>query len=303
MVNDATTAAPATYTVETAYAYCEAMARSHYENFPVASHLLPAAIRRPVAVIYAFARSADDLADEDRRPPHQRIASLDDYDRQLLALAAGAVPSDPVFLALADVLSRHRLPPVLFHDLLSAFRQDVTQHRYPDFATVLDYCRRSANPVGRLLLHLSDNAEPDNLRLSDHICTALQLINFYQDLLQDYDENDRIYLPQAEMEQYGVTEAHFRERRNDRALQQLLARQYRRCRELMLAGAPLGRRLPGRFGWEIRLIVEGGLRILWHLEQQLENAPFARPRLRRRDWPAMLWHTLFAHYPAIGHRL
>lgn len=303
MTTDATTAAPQTYTIDAAYGYCEAMARGHYENFPVASYLLPAALRRPVAVVYAFARSADDLADEGTLPAAQRIAQLDAYEAQLTAIAAGTAATQPVFIALTDVLRHHDLPLTLLRDLLSAFRQDVVQRRYRDFAAVLDYCRRSANPVGRLLLHLSGNAEAENLRLSDHICTALQLINFYQDLLQDFDENDRIYLPADEMEQYRVTAEHFRERRNDRALQQLLAAQYRRCRELMLAGAPLGRRLRGRFGWEIRLIVEGGLQVLVRLEQQLDSAPFARPRLRRRDWLPMLWRTLVARYSATGPRL
>ena len=303
MTTDATTAAHPTYTIDAAYAYCAAMAYGHYENFPVASFLLPAAIRRPVAVVYAFARSADDLADEDTIPEQRRIALLDAYEAQLTAVASGETSSAPVFIALADVWRNHDLPLPLFHDLLSAFRQDVLQRRYRDFASVLDYCRRSANPVGRLLLHLSGNAEAENLRLSDHVCTALQLINFYQDLLQDFDENDRIYLPADEMAHYRVTEQHFRERRNDRALRQLLAAQYRRCRELILAGAPLGRRLRGRFGWEIRLIVEGGLQVLARLERQLDSAPFARPRLRRRDWPSMLWRTLVARYPATAPRL
>jgi squalene synthase HpnC len=269
------------------------MARNHYENFPVASRLLPARLRRPIAVIYAFARSADDFADEGSLPAAQRLALLDAYGRELDALAQGQRSDNPIFIALADVMASHHLPPPLFHDLLSAFRQDVTQTHYADSAALLDYCRRSANPVGRLLLHLNGAASAENLALSDQVCTALQLINFHQDLAQDYDENGRIYLPCDEMQQYGVGPEHFRDRRNDEALRALLRRQYRRSRDLMLAGAPLGRRLRGRFGWEIRLIIAGGLRVLERLEANLDTAPFSRPRLRGRDWPVILWRSVF----------
>lgn len=281
-------------TLPQAYAYCEQMARSHYENFPVASRLLPARLRRPIAVIYAFARSADDFADEGDLPAAQRLARLDAYRSELDALARSENGTHPIFIALADVIARHDLPLPLFHDLLSAFRQDVTQGTYADFDAVLDYCRRSANPVGRLLLHLNGAASVENLALSDHVCSSLQLINFYQDLTQDYDEMGRIYIPQDEMRQYGVRSDHFRDRRNDAALRELLRLQYRRSREMMYAGMPLGRHLRGRFGWEIRLIIAGGLRILERLEANLDMAPFSRPRLRRRDWPVILWRSLFA---------
>lgn len=297
MSTDASTTTPPAYTLSAAYAFCEQMARRHYENFPVASRLLPTRLRRPIAVIYAFARSADDFADEGDRPQEMRLALLDGYHRELDALAQGEPSSNPIFIALTDVIRRHDLPLPLFHDLLSAFRQDVMQCQYDEFAALLDYCRRSANPVGRLLLHLNDAASPENLVLSDRICTALQLINFYQDLAQDHDENGRIYIPRDEMRHYGVGPQHFRERRNDPALRELLRLQYRRAHTLLLAGAPLGRRLRGRFGWEMRLIIAGGLRILERLEEQLLTAPFARPRLRRRDWPVLLWRSLFARTP------
>lgn len=272
--------------VAAAYRHCEALARSHYENFPVASHILPRHLRAPVAVVYAFARTADDLADEGDADPAIRLACLDAYGAQLSDTLAGRAPDDPVFLALADVIHRFRIPPQLFHDLLSAFRQDVTQRRYRDFAAVLDYCRRSADPVGRILLHLDNSATPENLQLSDRICSALQLINFLQDLAQDYDENDRIYIPQEEMQQAGVTEEHFASRRNDAAMDTLIRGQRARARAMMLEGAPLGRRLSGRFGLEIRLIVEGGLRVLQRLDAA--GDVFARPRLRRRDYLMMV---------------
>lgn len=283
--------------VEKAYRYCESLARNHYENFPVASRLLPRHMRRPVAVVYAFARTADDLADEGELTAEERVAALDAYAAQLNAAAAGSPPPDaPVFVALADVLKRFRLPVTLFSDLLSAFRQDATRKRYRDFADLLDYCRRSADPVGRLLLHLHGSANEENLRLSDRICTSLQLINFLQDLSQDFVENGRIYIPQDEMQQWGVSEAHFRDRRGDAAMRGLLAAQVARTRRMMLEGAPLGARLPGRFGLEIRLIVEGGLAVLDRLERSED--PFARPRLRRRDWLRMALRGLRPrHFP------
>jgi phytoene synthase len=188
------------------------------------------------------------------------------------------------------VLERHRLPLQLFRDLLSAFSQDVVKDRYANFDEVRDYCRRSADPVGRLLVHLNGDATEENLALSDHICTSLQLINFWQDLAQDLNENDRIYLPQDEMARFGVTEAGLHLRRVDEPLRALMAFQYRRSRDLMLTGAPLARRLRGRLGWELRFIVAGGLRVLDRLAEQRD--PFARPRLRTRDlWP-MTWQAL-----------
>ncbi len=273
-----------------AYRHCAQLARTHYENFPVASRLLPARYRRPVSAIYAFARTADDLADEGEAPAQARLAALDDYAARLDAALAGAPGEDPVFVALADAVPRHALPGQLFHDLLHAFRMDVTKKRYADFGEVMGYCRYSANPVGRLLLHLFDAAEERNLAYSDAICSALQLINFLQDLAQDYDENDRIYLPEDEMRRFGVSEAHIRDRVNDFAMRSLLDKQIRRARGLLEAGAPLGLRLKGRFAFELRFIVMGGSRVLQHLHENREDV-FARPRLGPRDWLWMLWRA------------
>ena len=284
--------------LERAYADCLASARSHYENFPVASWLLPRALRRPVAVIYAFARQADDIADEGDLAAEARLARLAELDELLDGIAAGVPPTtsaDPgLALALADVIGRQRLPIGLFRDLLSAFRQDVTQKRYANFGEVMDYCRRSANPVGRLLLHLQGCTDTRDLACSDAICSALQLINFYQDLGQDYAENGRIYLPQDEMQHHGVDESHFRERRTDFGMQQLMRNQYARTFRLLRAGAPLARRLPGRFGFELRLTVLGGRRILERLDQNRTDV-FARPRLTRNDWARIVWRALRRH--------
>lgn len=276
-----------------AVAHCERIARRHYENFPVASRLLPARIRRPIAVIYAFARGADDLADEGDAPAIRRLEALETYRTQLDAIAAGEPLSDPVFIALAEVIREHQLPMALFYDLLSAFSQDVTQRRYRDFDELLDYCRRSANPVGRLMLHLTGHATAENLKYSDAVCTALQLINFWQDLSQDYDENQRIYLPEDEMRQFAVTERHLMERLNDENMLALMNAQLVRTRSIMLAGAPLGRRLPGLFGVEIRAIILGGMEILTRLNDRMDQGDvFTRPRLSRLDGVRLIWRAI-----------
>ena len=267
----------------------------HYENFPVASVLLPARLRTPVEAIYAFARSADDLADEGDAPPAARLAALDAYRRELDALERGEAPMDPrlapLFARLAGAVRAHALPVPLLRDLLAAFSQDVVQTRYADFATLADYCRRSADPVGRLLLHLYAAATPDNLRLSDRICTALQLINFWQDVAIDHAKG-RIYLPAADMARFGVSEAHLAQGRCDAAWCALLAFQVQRARSMMQEGAPLARRLPGRIGWELRLVVLGGLRILARIEAARYDVFRQRPVLGRADWAWIAWRAL-----------
>ena len=276
--------------LEAAYRHCQGLARAHYENFPVASLLLPRSIRSPVAVIYAFARTADDLADEGDVPPSERLARLQVFGQELDVAVASNASLDPVLTATADIIRRHGLPAGLFHDLLAAFRMDVTKHRYADFAEVMGYCRYSANPVGRLILHLTGEASPENLHDSDAVCSALQLVNFLQDLSQDFWENDRIYLPENEMKRFGVTETHIRDRRTDQAMRTLFRYQVRRARDLMDKGAPLGSRLPGRLGLEIRAIVAGGLEITDKLAA-LDEDVFARPRLTAADRLRLLWHA------------
>lgn len=277
--------------LESAYRYCEQLAHSHYENFPVASWLLPANLRRPISVIYAFARTADDFADEGKRSEFERLTLLDSYRSELDKMALGQSSNNPIFIALGDVVTKHKLPPQLFFDLLSAFSQDVTQRRYANFAELLDYCRRSANPVGRLLLHLSNNDSEKNLQHSDDICSALQLINFYQDMAQDFDENDRIYIPEDELQHFGVDESFFAHRSSEAEMRKLFQFQVARAKTMMLRGRPLGGHLKGRFGLEIRFIIEGGLAVIRRLEDCAEQ-PFTRPRLRRRDWLLALLRAL-----------
>jgi squalene synthase HpnC len=263
------------------------VAVGHYENFPVASLLLPAKLREPVAVIYRFARSADDFADEGSEPPQERLAKLDAYRAELAAIARGEPPRRPLFHDLKRIMEKHSLPRQLFVDLLDAFSQDVRKKRYANFSELADYCRRSANPVGRLLLQLFKRTTDSDLARSDAICTALQLTNFWQDVQIDFAKG-RVYLPQDEMARFGVGERHLEERRCDDAWHALMEFQIERTRKLMLDGAPLGRGLPGRIGLEIRATVQGGLRILQKIEDARYDVFRRRPALRGFDWPLLL---------------
>jgi phytoene synthase len=258
------------------------MAVGHYENFPVASLLLPAALREPVEVIYRFARTADDFADEGDAAPELRLEKLNDYRRQLSA------PSDALLQDVAKTIREHELPVQLFADLLDAFSQDVTKKRYANFPEVVDYCRRSANPVGRLLLHLFKRTSDSNCRHSDAICSALQLINFWQDVDVDYVKGGRIYLPLDEMARHGVTEEHISQKTCDDAWRALMKFQVERTRDLMVSGKSLGHALPGRIGLEIRATIQGGLRILEKIEQAGYDVFRRRPTLRAFDWPLLL---------------
>ena len=270
------------------------MAVNHYENFPVASVLLPARLRRPVELIYSFARQADDFADEGDLPPEQRLYKLAEFSSELDRIERAELPRLPLFADLVQVIEAHHLPVGLFRDLLSAFSQDVTKRRYADFGEVMDYCRRSANPIGRLLLHLYRATEARNLTCSDAICSSLQLINFVQDIEIDF-RKDRIYLPRDEMTEYGITEAQIAGRPNGTAWQALMAFQIERARSMLLAGAPLARRLPGRVGLELRMIVMGGTRILDKLQANGGDVFRHRPVLQPYDWLTMMFRSFFAY--------
>lgn len=267
------------------------MAVNHYENFPVASLLLPSRYRHPVALIYRFAREADDFADEGDATDAVRLAQLERFREQLRKIERGQPPDYEWFAALSRLIWARKLPVGLFYDLLSAFSQDVTTRRYADFTAVLDYCRRSANPVGRLLLHLFDRASAENLERSDSICSGLQLVNFWQDVEIDYAKG-RVYLPRDEMERHGVTEQQIAARRCDDAWRALLRFQVERARGMLVRGAPLGRALPGRIGLEIRATVQGGLRILEKLEGAGYDMFRHRPILTWIDWPLILARAL-----------
>ncbi len=266
---------------------------THYENFPVASLLCPPRLRQPIASIYAFARTADDIADEGQASAAERLADLAAYRAELRAVAGGQPPGArwaAVFGPLQRALHDHGLPVPLLKDLLDAFAQDVAMTEshasYADRTQLLDYCRRSANPVGRLLLHLYGVRDEAALAESDAICSALQLINFWQDLSVDLPRG-RHYLTDADCAAHGVARADLAALRRTPGSDRLILDCAAWARELMLRGAPLVHRLSGRAGWELRLVVQGGLRILDKVEALGGASLCRRPTLQPLDWLRM----------------
>lgn len=270
----------------------QAIDADHYENFPVASIFLPSRLRGAVRSIYAFARAADDIADEGEISPLERLAGLEQFRCQLHELELGKPPVGPIFNDLARTIRQYDLPYAPFHDLLDAFSQDIGKTRYADFGEVMAYCRKSANPIGRLLLKLYGDHDERHQAWSDGICSALQLINFLQDVAIDYKKG-RIYLPQDEMTRFGVTERQIAEGRVDALWQQFMKTQIERARRMLTAGAPLGSALKGRIGLETRLIVLGGSRILEKLHASQGDMFQHRPILGLSDWFHMLRHALW----------
>jgi hydroxysqualene synthase len=279
-----------------------AVSTRHYENFPVASWLCPPALRPAIAAIYHFARTADDIADEGSAPAAERLALLADYRAALQSAAAGGDSYGPwreVFAPLAHAITRHRLPVALLADLLSAFAQDTGNPLYADRAALLDYCARSANPVGRLLLHLSDVSEHEALVQSDAICSALQLINFWQDLSIDLPRG-RIYVTQADAARHGLDARRLQAGVNNDASRALVHSLVAWARNTMLSGAPLVHRLPGRMGWELRFVVQGGLRVLEKIEAGGCNALSSRPVIATRDTPLLAWRAVTMRAPRLS---
>jgi hydroxysqualene synthase len=278
-----------------AYAYCERLARTHYENFPVASRLLPARMRPHVAAVYAFARLADDMADEGDRPDADRLADLDAWDACLNAAALGAVqrgePHAEVFLALRHTIEECRLPVQLLHDLISAFRQDVTVKRYATWDELMDYCRRSANPVGRLVLRIAGYDRPELDAASDAVCTALQLTNFWQDLEIDWAKG-RLYVPASIWRSAGAKEIDLTDRRLTPEWRAALADVAGRTRSLFRAGVPVCDGVTGRLRWELRATWLGGSRILDKLEAAAFDVFAHRPSLTAMDAPVIFWRAV-----------
>lgn len=263
----------------------------HYENFPVASVLMPRRLVPAVEAIYAFARSADDLADEGDATPAERLAALQSYESALDRIARQEPETDPMFVRLAATIAKFELPMQPFYDLLSAFKQDVRTTRYASHADLLDYCARSANPVGLLMLSLYKAADEENVRDSNDICSALQLINFLQDVAIDR-QKERIYLPMEDLNRFAVSPAAFERPEAHGKWSALMRFEVTRTRALMLSGAPLALRLRGRIGWELRLVVQGGLRILEMIEAVNYDVFRRRPKLSRRDWLVIFWRAL-----------
>ena len=275
---------------------------SHYENFPVASWLCPPQLRPAITAIYWFARTADDIADEGDASPQSRLDDLAAYRADLIATARGEPPSPrwaAVFTRLGPVITQFALPVPLLADLLSAFEQDVVKQRYASEAELLDYCARSANPVGRLLLHLYGVHDEASLQQSDCICSALQLINFWQDLSVDIPRG-RIYLPADAWARHGVDEAQLLRLESNSNTIDLIADCARGARAGMLKGSELpatvGRRLGGFTGWraalELRCVIQGGLRILDKIEAMNYAALTRRPTLGKGDALLIAWKAL-----------
>jgi squalene synthase HpnC len=273
----------------------------HYENFPVASWLCPPELRRPIASIYHFARTADDLADEGEHSPEQRLQQLTHYRQALASLytrdADFRIPFEwqQVFRHMAQAIATHRLPHTLLDDLLRAFMQDVQHTRdgrlYADREQLLAYCRWSANPVGRLLLHLYGVTDERALAQSDAICSALQLINFWQDLSQDIPRG-RHYIPQTDRQRFGLSTPDVQARVPTPAMGAFVQDACEWTRTLMHSGADLVHTLPGRAGWELRAVVQGGLLVLDHVQALGAQAIHTRKKLGKRDGLRVLWRAV-----------
>lgn len=284
-----------------AYLRCEKLARSHYENFPVA-RLIPRELRPHVAAVYAFARTADDIADEGWDPdspntakPEERVQALEAFEADLLRAAAGKSVRPQyawIFIPLAHTIRSRGLPVELFSDLLSAFRQDCTKRRYADFAEVLDYCRRSANPIGRLVLLLHGHRDETMFTRSDAICTALQLANFWQDVGVDWNKDQRVYIPLEDWETFGLQEADFAAGETSEAFRQCLRFQVSRTHELFTKGRSLPASLPFPLSWEIRLTWLGGTTILRKIRAIQYATLNQRPVISRQDKIRILLRSL-----------
>lgn len=278
-----------------------ALANQHYENFPVASFFLPKDLRAPISLIYSFARQADDFADEGHISIEERLALLDGFRDELELLQAYIKPKTSFFLTLGEMIKARKLPYAPFFDLLDAFSQDVVKTRYQNFAEVLDYCKRSANPVGRLMLHLYGQSHENNIALSDQICSALQIINFLQDIAIDFNKNEgkqRIYMCQDELAQFGITEQDLSTWVNHQApingqWQAFMQFNLNRVQALMQSGKPLGKILTGRIGFEMRMIIAGGERIIYKINRVKGDIFNQRLRLHGGDWLVIFLQALF----------
>jgi squalene synthase HpnC len=277
--------------LQSAYQYCLDIARQHYENFPTASIFLDHKQRKATAAIYAFARTADDIADEGRLDDVTRLRKLDDYQQKLESIYQAQSVDDPVFIALADTVKHYSLPKQILADLLTAFRMDVEKNRYANFAELLRYCEYSANPIGELILRLHGYYTPQHKQLSDHICSALQLINFMQDINEDYKLRDRIYIPLDEMHRFSVDEDILKNQSESIELAELVQYQLERAQHMLLNGAALVDQLNGKLRLVIALTISSGLRIIDKLQTR-QNC-FIRPTLHKWDWVIIGLNALY----------
>jgi squalene synthase HpnC len=274
-----------------AFAYCAQLTRAHYENFPVASLLVPGNLRPFVYSIYAFARTADDFSDEGARPAGERLRLLDDWERQLNDCYQGKV-THPIFIALAETVAQRSIPKEPLANLLQAFRMDVTKNRFDTFEDLLFYCRHSANPVGQLVLYLFGRASAEAFAYSDRICTGLQLANFWQDLSIDLGKG-RLYVPLEDLDRFGYTEKDLQGRIADSRFRSLMQCEVNRAREFLTSGAPLLPLVDRRLRFELVLTIRGGLGILRKIEVSGYDVYARRPALTLGDKLAILLKTTF----------
>ncbi len=280
----------AAHSLDHAFSFCHAIARQHYENFPVASFFLPRHLRKYVAAIYAFARTADDFADEGVRSDAERLAALADWRRNLDKCYNGET-EHPIFIALGEVVRAKHVPQQLLSDLLTAFEMDVTTRRFASYDDVLYYCRHSANSIGRIVLHLFDDAGERNCALSDDICTALQLANFWQDIALDW-EKGRLYVPLEDLARFGYTESDFRRKVLDDRFRELMKFQMLRTKDLFESGKPLLSVVSSRLQFELRLTWNGGRAILQKIERADFNVINHRPKLVFADKISILMNSI-----------
>ncbi len=272
------------------YFLASKLASGHYENFPVASFLVPKRLRKHVAIIYKFARIADDIADEGDFTEAERLEKLNLFEQKLNQTVQGK-PNEPFWQALKNTMEEFGLSSRYFFDLLSAFKQDITKKRYADFEELSDYCRRSANPIGRLILELWNVNQPGAKILSDKICTALQLTNFYQDVSIDFAKG-RIYIPQDELGRFGVTEDLFKSETTNKQFKELMAFQVSRARKMFEEGERIIEYLPGMLKHEIRWTILGGKKILYKIKKNDYNVLRKRPSLNKLDFAGLLIKTI-----------
>lgn len=272
-----------------AQAYTRQLAGTHYENFPVISHFLPRHLRQHFANIYAFCRWADDLGDESGNP-QQALELLSWWEEETHACFAGS-PKHPVMVALRETVECFQLTEQPSLDLIAAFKQDQHKTRYETYKELLQYCSLSANPVGRIVLALLRRNSSENIRLSDDVCTGLQLINFWQDVVRDFAIG-RIYLPAEDLARFSVTEAQIAERRFDANFARLMSFEVERAEALLNSGRPLAQSLPGRFRLVVAMFARGGLAIANKIRQQKFDVLKARPKLSKWDVASLSAKTL-----------
>jgi phytoene synthase len=290
LTHDLKKVARRTWTVPQAFQFCERLTRDHYENFPVASFLVPREKRPHVCAIYSFARIADDYADEPGLTPAERVDSIAEWEEQLIDSYRGHA-HHPVLVALRETVDRFEIPVDLFQNLLRAFRSDVTTHRYESFEDVLEYCENSANPIGRLMLLLFNYRSESTMEFSDSICTALQLTNFWQDVTVDL-KKDRVYIPLTDIREFGYSEEELVDLQCSQAFKDLMCFQVERTEQMFQDGKPLLSEVGSDLRMELKLTWKGGMRILKKIERQDYDVLTLRPSLSWLDKTSILTSSL-----------